>query len=43
VSPRDPIAFAGAVTVLAAVAIFSSWLPARSAARVQPVTALRSE
>ena len=43
VSPRDPIAFAGAVTVLAAVAIFSSWLPARSAARVQPVAALRSE
>jgi putative ABC transport system permease protein len=43
VGPRDPVAFAGAVAVLGTVAIFSSWLPARTAARVQPVIALRSE
>jgi ABC-type antimicrobial peptide transport system permease subunit len=43
VSPRDPVAFAGALTLLAAVAIFSAWLPARTATRVQPVSALRSE
>ena len=43
VEPVDPPSFAAAVAVLAGIAVLASWLPARRAARVDPVTALRSE
>ena len=43
VSPVDPVAFGGAALVLAAVAVAASWLPARRAARVDPVEVLRAE
>jgi predicted permease len=43
VSPIDPIVFIGAPLILAASALFASWLPARRATRVAPVTALRAE
>jgi putative ABC transport system permease protein len=43
VSPRDPVALAAAAAILGAVALAAHWLPARRAARVAPVEALREE
>ncbi len=43
VEPLDAASFALAVTVLAGAALLASWLPARRAARVDPMVALRSE
>jgi ABC-type lipoprotein release transport system permease subunit len=43
VSGRDPVTYVVISAVLAAVALLASWLPARRATRVDPMTALRAE
>jgi hypothetical protein len=43
VTPRDPLAFAGAALLMIASAMAASWLPARRAAHVDPILALRAE
>jgi putative ABC transport system permease protein len=42
-SPRDPVALMAAAAVLLAVALVAGFVPARHAATVDPVRALRNE
>jgi len=43
VKPTDPLAIAAATIVLLAVAHAAAWIPARRAARIDPLVSLRSE
>jgi putative ABC transport system permease protein len=40
-APRDPATFMGAAVVLAAIGALAAWLPARRAARIDPIEVLR--
>ena len=42
-SPRDPLSLALVAVLFTVIAAVACWLPARSAMRVQPATALRTE
>ena len=43
VSSADPLTLSSIVVLLAVAALFACWLPARRAARVDPMEALRCE
>jgi predicted permease len=43
IQPHDPMTMIGGVLILLIVALAASWIPARRAARVQPMEALRHE
>lgn len=43
VPAADPWTFAAALSILTAVTFLAAWIPARHAARIDPVEALRQE
>ena len=43
VPPNDPVSFAGAGTLIIAIALLACWIPARQATGVDPASVLRSE
>jgi putative ABC transport system permease protein len=43
VSPNDPVIFSTITLTITAIAVLASWLPARRAARIDPMAALRDD
>jgi len=43
VSPVDPVVFTGVILLVTVMVMAASWLPARRASRIDPVTATRTE
>jgi ABC-type lipoprotein release transport system permease subunit len=43
VQPHDGLTFAAVILVLASASFLAAWLPARHAASIEPMQALRSE
>ena len=43
VEPYDPVTIIGTVGIMVAVAVLAAWIPARRAARIDPMVALRYE
>jgi ABC-type lipoprotein release transport system permease subunit len=43
VSPTDPLTFTLVPALLAVVALVATWIPARRAARIPPISALRRD
>lgn len=42
VAPLDPVAFGGSIVLLLTASVLAAWVPARRAARLDPVASLRS-
>jgi ABC-type lipoprotein release transport system permease subunit len=42
-NPRDPIAYVAVVSVLAMTGLLACWFPARRAASIDPMAALRHD
>jgi ABC-type antimicrobial peptide transport system permease subunit len=43
ISASDPLTFFVGIAVLGVTAVLASWIPARRAARIDPMSALRSD
>jgi len=43
IEPHDPLTMIGAVVLMVAIAVLAAWIPARRAAKIDPMEALRYE